>query len=52
MPSPSPSAGSTNSAASLVSEGRKSTTSGGAAGAKKFGKEKKLQSFLLGHSFG
>merc|ERR1711953_338692 len=37
MPSPSPSAGSTNSAASLVSEGRKSTTSGGAAGAKKFG---------------
>ena len=38
MPSPSPSAGSTNSAASLVSEGRKSTTSAGAAGAKKFGK--------------
>jgi len=37
MPSPSPSVGSTNSAASLVSEGRKSTTSAGAAGAKKFG---------------
>ena len=39
MPSPSPSNGSTTSSTSLVSEGRKSTTSGGnAQGAKKFGK--------------
>lgn len=40
MPSPSPSNGSTASSTSLVSEGRKSTTSGGAnhtSGAKKFG---------------
>jgi hypothetical protein len=38
MPSPSPSNGSTASSTSLVSEGRKSTTSGGAqAGGKKFG---------------
>ena len=38
MPSPSPSNGSTTSSTSLVSEGRKSTTSGGnAQAAKKFG---------------
>ena len=40
MPSPSPSNGSTTSSTSLVSEGRKSTTSAGnnAQGGKKFGK--------------
>ena len=59
MPSPSPSNGSTTSSTSLVSEGRKSTTSAGnsAQGGKKFGKSLISRNFchfwknFINHSF-